>query len=265
KASIPSMIVGGIGMNGLESNLEEMLGRMMPSQRTKRELTVSEARRVFLEEEVDRLLDPEKVNSEAIRLVENLGILFIDEIDKIADSGKVQGADVSRQGVQRDLLPIVEGSAIRTRYGTVHTDHVLFIAAGAFHRVTPADLMPELQGRFPIRVELSELNENDLYRILTEPATSLLKQYTGMFATENVDLVFEDTAIRAIARNAWERNRVQQNIGARRLVTILERVLEDAAFTAPEMSGQRVVIDETFVHERLAEVLADDDVSRFIL
>ena len=265
KPAMPPMLVGGIGMEGLESNMEEMFGKLMPSHRTKRELTVAEARKVFIEEEVENRLDPEKVNAEAIELAENLGVLFIDEIDKIADSGKTSGADVSRQGVQRDLLPIVEGSMVRTKYGMVHTDHILFIAAGAFHRVTPADLMPELQGRFPIRVELLELSEESLCRILTEPTVSLLKQYVEMFATEGVELVFEDSAVRAIASHAWERNRVQQNIGARRLVTILERVLEEAAFTAPEKSGERLVVDDAYVRERLADILADDDVSRFIL
>ena len=265
KASMPAMMVGGVGMDGLEENLEKMFGKMMPSRPVQREVTVSDARKILIEQEVETRLDPDKVNAEAIELSENLGIIFIDEIDKIADSGKTQGADVSRQGVQRDLLPIVEGSTVQTKYGSVKTDHILFIAAGAFHKVTPADLMPELQGRFPIRVELSELSEDDLYRILTEPSASLLKQYVGMFATEHVELIFEESAIRLMAAHAWERNRVQQNIGARRLVTILERVLEEANFSAPEMGAGRIVVNEAYVRQRLEAVLADDDVSRFIL
>ncbi len=265
KASMPAMMVGGVGMDGLEENLEKMFGKIMPSRQVQREVTVSEARKILIEQEVETRLDPDKVNAEAIELSENLGIIFIDEIDKIADSGKTQGADVSRQGVQRDLLPIVEGSTVQTKYGSVKTDHILFIAAGAFHKVTPADLMPELQGRFPIRVELSELSEDDLYRILTEPSASLLKQYVGMFATEHVELIFEESAIRLMAAHAWERNRVQQNIGARRLVTILERVLEEANFSAPEMGSGRIVVNEAYVRQRLEAVLADDDVSRFIL
>lgn len=265
KASMPAMMVGSVGMDGLEENLEKMFGKMMPSHRVQREVTVAEARKILIDQEVESMLDPDKVNAEAVELSENLGIIFIDEIDKIADSGKTQGADVSRQGVQRDLLPIVEGSTVQTKYGSVKTDHILFIAAGAFHKVTPADLMPELQGRFPIRVELSELSEDDLYRILTEPSASLLKQYVGMFATEQVELVFEESAIRLMAAHAWERNRVQQNIGARRLVTILERVLEEANFSAPEMGSGRIVVNEAYVRQRLEAVLADDDVSRFIL
>ena len=205
------------------------------------------------------------MNEQAIAIAENYGIIFIDEIDKIVSSGNQNSADVSRQGVQRDLLPIVEGTTVKTKYGFISTEHVLFIAAGAFHRVKPSDLMPELQGRFPIRVELSALTEDDFCRILTEPHGSLTKQYTAMMKTEGVDLVFEEDAIAALAKYAHDLNQTSQNIGARRLYTIMERLLEELSFEAPDMKMGRVVINASYVAERLDKAASDEDLSKFIL
>ena len=198
-------------------------------------------------------------------MAENTGLIFIDEIDKVVASDKASGADVSRQGVQRDLLPIVEGTTIQTRYGYVKTDHILFIAAGAFHRAKPSDLMPELQGRFPIRVELSDLTKKDFIRILTEPKGALVKQYRALLDTEGVELVFEDDAIEALAAYAFQVNRTTQNIGARRLYTILERLLEEVSFEAPDMKQGRIPINAAYVRERLEEVSQDEEISKFIL
>ncbi len=228
-------------------------------------MSVAEARRVLFEQEADALINQDKVHAAAIELAENLGIIFIDEMDKIVASESVHGADVSRQGVQRDLLPVVEGTTVQTRYGWVKTDHILFIAAGAFHRAKPADLMPELQGRFPIRVELADLTQDDFVRILREPRSSLTRQYQALLQTEDVEVVFEDDAIEALAGYAYQVNQKTQNIGARRLYTILERLLEELSFEAPDMKMGKVRINGPYVRQRLSEVAQDEDLSRFIL
>ncbi|MCE9548226.1 MAG: AAA family ATPase, partial [Planctomycetia bacterium] len=217
------------------------------------------------EEECDALINKEKVNAQAIELAENVGIVFVDEIDKVVASDGSRGADVSRQGVQRDLLPIVEGTTVQTRYGYVKTDHILFIAAGAFHRARPSDLMPELQGRFPIRVELTDLTKQDFIRILTEPKGALTKQYAALMGTENVEIVFTDDAVDALASYAFQVNQSTQNIGARRLYTIMERMLEELSFEAPDMKQGRVEINAAYVRQRLESVTQDEDLSRFIL
>ena len=228
-------------------------------------MTVAEARRVLFEQECEALINQEKVNAQAIELAENVGIIFVDEIDKVVASEGGRGADVSRQGVQRDLLPIVEGTTVKTRYGYVRTDHILFIAAGAFHRAKPSDLMPELQGRFPIRVELNDLTKDDFVRILTEPKSSLTKQYAALMETEGVDVDFTADAIDALASYAFQVNQSTQNIGARRLYTIMERLLEELCFEAPDMKMGRVEINAAYVNERLEEVTKDEDLSKFIL
>ena len=260
------MIMGNMpGMESMELDIQEMLEKIAPKNRTKRELSVKEAREFLIEQESDRLLNKDKIQAAAIELAENLGIIFIDEIDKIVASEKQHGADVSRQGVQRDLLPIVEGTTIQTKYGYVKTDHVLFIAAGAFHRAKPSDLMPELQGRFPIRVELKDLTKEDFVRILTEPDGSLTKQYHALMQTEKVELQFESDGIDALAEYAFEINQKMQNIGARRLYTIMERLLEELSFDAPDRPGEKVVINAEYVHERIDELCKDEDLSKFIL
>lgn len=259
------VIMGGIGMESMENDLQNMFENILPKKNTKRELTVSEARKIIFEQESDNLINKEKVNAQAVELAENLGIIFIDEIDKIVASSQQHGADVSRQGVQRDLLPIVEGTTIQTKYGFVSTDHILFIAAGAFHRSKPNELMPELQGRFPIRVELSDLNQNDFIQILTEPHGALTKQYAALMKTEGVDLVFEADAISAIAKYAFEVNQTSQNIGARRLYTIMERLLEELSFEAADMKMGRVVVNASYVTDRLEEISQDEELSKFIL
>jgi ATP-dependent HslUV protease ATP-binding subunit HslU len=246
-------------------DLENFFEKLFPKKVIRREMTVAEAREYLFEKQCDALINPAKVQAEAIRLAENLGIIFIDEIDKIVSSGTGHGPDVSREGVQRDLLPIVEGTTVQTRYGTVKTDHILFIAAGAFHRSKPSDLMPELQGRFPIRVELSELTRQDFIRILKEPQNSLIRQYQALLQTEGVELIFEEDGIEAIADYAYRVNQTAQNIGARRLATIMERVLEDVSFQAPDIAPARVVINRRFVEERLHKLVQDEDLSKFIL
>lgn len=260
------MILGNLpGMESMELDLQEMFEKITPKSTTKRELTVKEAREFLVEQESDNLLNKEKIKAAAIELAENLGIIFIDEIDKIVASEKQHGADVSRQGVQRDLLPIVEGTTIQTKYGYVKTDHVLFIAAGAFHRASPSDLMPELQGRFPIRVELKDLTKDDFIRILTEPDGSLTKQYYALMQTEKVELQFEPDGIDALAGYAFSINQKMQNIGARRLYTIMERLLEELSFDAPDRSGEKVVVNAEYVRERIDELCKDEDLSKFIL
>jgi ATP-dependent HslUV protease ATP-binding subunit HslU len=254
----------GMGMEHMDIDLQGMFEKILPKNTTRRELTVGEARDVLFDQECEALLEPEKVNSAAIELAENLGIIFIDEIDKVVAS-ESKGADVSRQGVQRDLLPIVEGTTIQTRYGYVRTDHVLFVAAGAFHRSKPSELMPELQGRFPIRVELKDLTQADFIRILTEPKNSLTKQYSALLETEGITLSFEPDAVEAIASYAFKVNQSTQNIGARRLYTIMERLLEDLSFDAPEMSKREVRIHAAYVNERLKDITDDEDLSKFIL
>jgi ATP-dependent HslUV protease ATP-binding subunit HslU len=259
------MLFTGAGMEHMDIDLQSMFEKVLPKHTSRREMSIAEARRVLFDRECDALIDQDKVHAAAIDVAENLGIIFIDEMDKIVASEQTHGADVSRQGVQRDLLPIVEGTTVQTRYGYVRTDHILFIAAGAFHRAKPSDLMPELQGRFPIRVELKDLTKDDFVRILTEPKGALTKQYRALLATEGVEVVFEDEAVEALAGFAFQVNQTAQNIGARRLYTIMERLLEELSFEAPEMKTGRVVINAAYVQQRLREVAQDEDLSKFIL
>jgi len=259
------MMLGGVGMEQVDLDLQGMFEKIMPKHTSRRELTVKEARRVLFEQESDALINQEKLHGAAIELAENMGIIFVDEIDKVVASENTKGADVSRQGVQRDLLPIVEGTTVQTRYGHVKTDHILFIAAGAFHRANPSDLMPELQGRFPIRVELNDLTKDDFIRILKEPKSALTKQYVALLETERVTLEFSDEAIDSLAEFAYQVNQSTQNIGARRLYTIMERLLEDLSFDAPEMKGHHVPIDAAYVRARLESIAKDEDLSQFIL
>ena len=258
------VVFSGMGMEQMDMDLQGVFEKIMPRHSTTREMTVAEARKVLFEQECEALLEPEKINAAAIQLAENLGIIFIDELDKVVASDS-KSADVSRQGVQRDLLPIVEGTSIQTRYGYVSTDHILFVAAGAFHRSKPSDLMPELQGRFPIRVELNDLTKEDFVRILREPKSSLTKQYEALLGTEGVKLVFTDDAVEAIADHAFQVNQSTQNIGARRLYTILERLLEEVSFEAPEMKMGQVTINAAYVNDRLTKFSEDEDLSKFIL
>lgn len=262
-----AMMIPGMGPGGdmIDFDFQGMLEKILPKTVTRRQMTVAEARRVLFEQETESMINQEKVNAQAIELAENLGIIFVDEMDKIVASEGGRGADVSRQGVQRDLLPIVEGTVVNTRYGYVRTDHVLFIAAGAFHKSKPSDLMPELQGRFPIRVELNDLTKEDFVRILTEPKSSLTKQYAALLKTEGIELEFTPDAIDALASYAYEVNQRTQNIGARRLYTIMERMLEELSFEAPDMKMGRVQINAAYVKERLEEVTKDEDLSKFIL
>ncbi len=261
--STPVML-GGMGLEQMDMDLQGMLEKIMPKSSARREMTVAQARQVLVEQEAESLLDKERIHEAAIELAENLGMIFLDEIDKIvASEGK--GADVSRQGVQRDLLPIVEGTTVQTKYGYVSTDHIMFVAAGAFHKVSPSDLMPELQGRFPIRVELTDLTEEDFVRILTEPKSSLTRQYTELMKTENVSVRFTSDALQAIAAYAFQVNQTTQNIGARRLYTIMERLLEELSFEAPDMTYGTVEINAAYVQQRLETVSKDEDLSRFIL
>ena len=259
------VVMGGVGLENMQDEIQSMLESLSPRRRSRREIPVSEARAAFVEQESERALDKEKIDARAIELAENLGIIFIDEIDKIVGSEGGRGADVSRQGVQRDLLPIVEGTTVQTKHGFFSTEHVLFIAAGAFHRVKPSDLTPELQGRFPIRVELSELKKEDFVRILTEPKSALTKQYVALLKTENVDLVFEPDAIEALAEYAASTNATTQNIGARRLYAMMELLLEDLSFEAPEMGLGRVVVNAAYVREKIDRVAKDEDLSKFVL
>jgi len=253
------------GAEDLGSNLRDMLGSIFPQKKKMQKLTVPEAIEILTQEEAQRLVDMDKVKKTAVERVEDSGIIFLDEIDKIVGSGSTQGPDVSREGVQRDLLPIVEGSNVNTKYGMVKTDHILFIAAGAFTSSKPSDLIPELQGRFPIRVELDSLGKEEFVRILTEPHNALVKQYVEMMATEGVKLVFADDAIEEIAEVAAAVNERTENIGARRLYTIMENLLEDISFDAPDMKGQEVVIDADFVRRQLEDIVEDEDLSRYIL
>lgn len=262
-----AMVMPGMGGPGgeMDFDVQGMIEKMMPKQVSRRRLTVAEARKILFEQECERLIDGEKVNTEAIELAEESGVIFLDEIDKVVATEGGKGADVSRQGVQRDLLPIVEGTTIQTRYGYIKTDHILFIAAGAFHKVKPSELMPELQGRFPIRVELEDLTKADFVRILTEPRGSLTKQYTALMGTEGVRIEFTDDAIEALAEYAYTVNQSTQNIGARRLYTIMERLLEELSFEAPDMEGASVPVNAAYVKQRLEEVAQDEDLSAYIL
>ncbi len=263
---MPFGVVSNIGMEELEKNLKDMLGNMLPDRKKHRKVKVPEALNLLTQEEASKLIDMDKVTQEAISLAEQTGIIFIDEIDKIASrAAGGQGPDVSREGVQRDLLPIVEGSTVSTKYGSVRTDHVLFIGAGAFHVAKPSDLIPELQGRFPIRVELRSLGKEDFLRILTEPENALIKQYVGLMETEALTLSFEPSALERISELAEHVNEQTENIGARRLHTVLEKLLEDVSFDAPERSGQRVLVDRTYVDDRLKDISENKDLSRYIL
>jgi ATP-dependent HslUV protease ATP-binding subunit HslU len=263
--SVPVQIFSNLGMEQMDVDFQNMFERIMPKQAQQRQIPVREARRILLEQETEALIDRQVVTEKAVDLIENQGIVFVDELDKICGPPSTHGPDVSRQGVQRDLLPVVEGTTVNTRYGPVRTDHILFIAAGAFHLSKPSDLMPELQGRFPIRVELTDLNREDFLRILTEPKHALTKQYAELLATEGVRLEYSSDGIEALADVAFEVNRTTQNIGARRLHTILERVLEDISFEGPDLSSKRVVINGPYVREKLAEILEKEDLSKFIL
>jgi ATP-dependent HslUV protease ATP-binding subunit HslU len=253
------------GIEEMDINIKELLGGMFPKQTRRRKLTVAEARPILLNEESERLIDMDSVVADAVYRVENTGIIFLDEIDKIAGRESRMGPDVSREGVQRDILPIVEGSAVTTKYGVVRTDHILFIAAGAFHVSKPSDLIPELQGRFPLRVELENLTESDFRRILTEPRNALVKQYVALLETEGVHCTVTDDAVEEIATLAYQVNERTENIGARRLHTIMERLCEQISFDAPEMLGTDVVIDREYVRSQLADIVRDEDLSRYIL
>ncbi len=258
-------IISGSGVEEMGINMQEAFGGLLPKTTKKRKLTVEEARKILTHEEAQRLIDMDQVKMEAIKRVEEDGLIFLDEIDKIASKESSHGPDVSRGGVQRDILPIVEGSTVITKYGPVKTDHILFIAAGAFHICKPSDLIPELQGRFPIRVELENLKKEDLKRILTEPNNSQIKQYIALLSTEDLELVFDPEAIDYIAEIAYEVNTRTENIGARRLHTIMEKVLEDLLFDSAYMKGQKVVIDQNYVEQRLKRIVESDDLSRYIL
>ncbi|PKL89784.1 MAG: HslU--HslV peptidase ATPase subunit [Ignavibacteriae bacterium HGW-Ignavibacteriae-2] len=266
-SQIGMQIMGPMGMDDMGINIQELVSSMMPKKKKKRKTTIQEARRVISQEEAQKLIDMEAVQREAIKRVQESGIVFIDEIDKVAGSGgKGHGPDVSREGVQRDLLPIVEGSTVNTKYGAVKTDHVLFIAAGAFHIAKPSDLIPELQGRFPIRVELKSLTEEDFVKILTIPHTALLKQYTALMKTEGVEIIFTDKAIREVAKTAAIVNEDVENIGARRLHTILTTLLEDILFDVPDkIVSEKIEITEDLVNERLGKIVKNRDLSKYIL
>jgi ATP-dependent HslUV protease ATP-binding subunit HslU len=260
-------VVGVLGQAGMEMDVEfqNMFEKMLPTKRESKRMTVRDARKILFSQEAEKLIEKSKITAEAIERVEQSGIIFLDELDKIAGTDKQHGPDVSRQGVQRDLLPIVEGSTVATRYGPVDTDHILFIAAGAFHQSKPSDLMPELQGRFPIRVELQDLTKEDFVRILREPKNSLTRQQVELLKTESVDVTFTDDAIDRMAQIAFDVNRRTQNIGARRLYTIMERVFETISFDAADLPNKTVKITGEYVTQRLSEVVKDEDLSRFIL
>ncbi len=264
--SMPAFeIVTNQGVEEMDINVKDMLSGFFGQQKKKRKMTVAEAFDYLIQEEENRLIDMDQVTRLAVDRVEQMGILFVDEIDKIAGRESGHGPDVSREGVQRDILPIVEGTTVNTRYGMVRTDHVLFIAAGAFHTTKPSDLIPELQGRFPIRVELSSLTESDFIRILTEPKNALIKQYIALLDTEGLKLAFSEDAVATIARYAAMVNEHTENIGARRLHTILEKVLEEISFEAPEMKKKTVKLDAAYVQKQLANIVKDQDLSRYIL
>lgn len=268
QSSMPMVeVFSASGMDDMQSSLQDAFGKFFPKKRKRRKVKVSEAVELLKKEEAENLIDMESVTEKAIRRTEQTGIIFLDEIDKITSrSGNTAGGpDVSREGVQRDLLPIVEGATVTTKYGPVRTDHILFIASGAFHLSKPSDLVPELQGRFPIRVELHALGEEEFYRILTEPQNALVKQYEALMATEDIELIFQDDAIREMARIAVDVNQKTENIGARRLHTIIERVLDEISFDAPERKEKQFVVTAEYVRQHLADISENDDLSRFIL
>jgi len=258
-------IFSNAGMEEMGFNFKDMLGSLLPKNTRRRKIKVPEAMKTMAAEEAQNLVDMDRVIQDAIAKVEQSGIIFLDEIDKIAGNGKGHGPDVSREGVQRDLLPIVEGSTVNTKYGPVKTDHILFIASGAFHTIKPSDLIPELQGRFPIRVTLDALNRRDFVRILTEPKNALLLQYIALLKTEGVELIFSDNAVEKIAEIAEEVNVRTENIGARRLHTLMERLLEDILFDAPDVTDVHLTVDDAYVGEKLKAIKDDEDLSRYIL
>ncbi|MGX7419292.1 ATP-dependent protease ATPase subunit HslU [Carnobacterium gallinarum] len=263
KKTVNSPMNAGLEQMGIDLN--DTLGALTPKRKVKRTVTVKEALELFIQEESEKLVNPEDLHSEAIRLAQNTGIIFIDEIDKITSKSGGQSGEVSREGVQRDILPIVEGSSVSTKYGVIQTDHILFVASGAFHVSKPSDLIPELQGRFPIRVELDDLDAQDFVKILTEPNNALIKQYVAMLGTENIDVTFTFEAIERLAEIAYQVNHETDNIGARRLHTILEKLLEDLLFEAPDMHMGDITITESYVNEKIAHIVADKDLSRYIL
>ncbi len=258
-------VFSNAGLEEMEFNIKEVFGNMFPTKKKKRRVKIPEAMEVIIQEESQKLIDMEKVIEDAIRMTEQNGIIFLDELDKVAGSESRHGPDVSREGVQRDLLPIVEGSTVTTKYGMVKTDHILFIAAGAFNISKPSDLLPELQGRFPIRVELSSLSQEDFVRILTEPKNALITQYRALLDTEGVELKFEESAIDEIARIASDVNERMENIGARRLHTVMEKLLDEISFDAPDMEEKKVDIDRRYVSEKLKDIFEDENLSRYIL
>jgi len=258
-------VFSNVGMEEMGINFKDMFSNLLPKNTKRRKVKVPEALETLTQEEAQNLVDMDKVISQAVEKVEQSGIIFLDEIDKIAGGNGGVGPDVSREGVQRDLLPIVEGSTVTTKYGPVKTDHILFIASGAFHTTKPSDLIPELQGRFPIRVELDPLSRPEFVRILTEPKNALLLQYMALLRTERVEVVFEDAAVERIAAIAEEVNNATENIGARRLHTIMECLLEDILFDAPDAAGRKIVIDEQYVNDKLKDIKDDEDLSRYIL
>lgn len=262
----PSMfdMLQGSGMEHMGMNMQDMFGQFMPTRKKKRKLPVSEARKVLTNQEAQKLVDMEEAAQEAIELAEQSGIVFIDEIDKVVGKDN-SSANVSREGVQRDILPIVEGSTVITKHGAVKTDHILFIAAGAFHMAKPSDLIPELQGRFPIRVELEKLSVEDFRRILTEPSNALIKQYQSLLKTEGINVIFTDDAIIRLAEIAFQVNQETDNIGARRLHTILEKLLEDLSFEAPDITMEEIKITPSYVDEKLKSIAENRDLSQFIL
>ncbi|MFQ5461924.1 MAG: ATP-dependent protease ATPase subunit HslU [Phycisphaerae bacterium] len=258
-------IVATMGMDQVDPDMQNFLERIIPAQTQTRSLPLKDARKIIFEQECEKLIDREKVKETAVRRTESSGMVFLDEIDKLAAPSQSHGPDISRQGVQRDLLPIIEGCTVSTRYGPVKTDHILFIAAGAFHAAKPSDLMPELQGRLPNRVELEALTRDDFVRILTEPQNALTKQQVALLATEGVFVEFTDGAIGALADTAYQVNQSTENIGARRLTTVMEKLMEEISYSAPERNGETIQIDEAYVQSRLAEISQDNDLSRFIL
>ncbi len=263
--ALPVQIFSNLGIEQMDVDFQSMFEKIVPRQSQQRQVPIREARRVLMEQEAEALIDRQVVGERAVELVENQGIVFVDEIDKVCGPQAGHGPDVSRQGVQRDLLPVIEGTTVNTRHGPVRTDHILFIAAGAFHMSKPSDLMPELQGRFPIRVELTDLKREDFLRILTEPRHALTKQYAELLATEGITIEFTPDGVEAVADIAFEVNRTTQNIGARRLHTILERVVEEVSYEAPELPTKRVRIDAAYVRGKLEAILQKEDLSKFIL
>ncbi|HOV89907.1 MAG TPA: ATP-dependent protease ATPase subunit HslU [Syntrophorhabdaceae bacterium] len=258
-------IFSASGLEEMDMQIRDIFGNILPKKTKKRKLKVKDAYEYLIQEESRKLIDMDKVIKDAIERVEQTGIIFLDEIDKIASRNHAHGPDVSREGVQRDILPIVEGTTVNTKYGMVKTDHILFIAAGAFHMSKPSDLIPELQGRFPIRVELDSLTKDDFYRIITEPDNALIKQYKALLKTEDIELEFEKEAIEEITDIAQRINEMTENIGARRLYTVMEKLLEDISYSAPDMSEKKITITRKYVREKLGEFLEKEDLSRYIL